>query len=64
MKAWFDWKAAKTEDSYIRYSRRHIHKQRERLKMELGLVLDAKVGKLVDAFVSEYTASSFQKRYG
>jgi len=32
--------------------------------MELGLVLDAKVGKLVDAFVSVYAASSFQKRYG
>jgi len=35
MKAWFGWKAAKTVDPYIGYSRRHIHKQRERLKMEL-----------------------------
>jgi len=36
MKAWFGWKAAKTVDPYIGYSRRHIRKQRERLKMELG----------------------------
>ena len=35
MKAWFGWKAAKTVDPYIGYSRRHIRKQRERLKMEL-----------------------------
>jgi len=36
MKAWFGWKAAKTVDPYIGYSRRHIHRQRERLKRELG----------------------------
>jgi len=35
MKAWFGWKAAKTVDPYIGYSRRHIHRQRERLKREL-----------------------------
>jgi len=35
MKAWFGWKAAKTVDPYIGYSRRHIRRQRERLKMEL-----------------------------
>jgi integrase len=35
MKAWFGWKAAKTVDPYIGYSRRHIRKQRERLKREL-----------------------------
>ncbi len=35
MKAWFGWKAAKTVDPYIGYSRRHIHKQRQRLKKEL-----------------------------
>jgi integrase len=35
MKAWFGWKAAKTVDPYIGYSRRHIHRQRERLQMEL-----------------------------
>ncbi len=35
MKAWFGWKAAKTVDPYIGYSRRHIRKQRERLKKEL-----------------------------
>lgn len=36
MKAWFGWKAAKTVDPYIGHSRRYIHKQRERLKRELG----------------------------
>ena len=36
MKAWFGWKAAKTVDPYIGYSRRYIRKQRERLKRELG----------------------------
>jgi integrase len=35
MKAWFGWKSAKTVDPYIGYSRRHIRKQRERLKSEL-----------------------------
>jgi integrase len=36
MKAWFGWKAAKTVDPYIGYSRRHIRRQRERLERELG----------------------------
>ncbi len=35
MKAWFGWKAAKTVDPYIGYSRRHIRRQRQRLKSEL-----------------------------
>lgn len=35
MKAWFGWKAAKTVDPYIGYSRRHIRRQRQRLKREL-----------------------------
>jgi len=35
MKAWFGWKTSKTVDPYIGYSRRHIRKQRERLKREL-----------------------------
>lgn len=35
MKAWFGWKAAKTVDPYIGYSRRHIRRQRKRLKKEL-----------------------------
>ena len=35
MKAWFGWKAAKTVDPYIGYSRRHIRRQRQRLKTEL-----------------------------
>lgn len=35
MMAWFGWKAAKTVDPYIGYSRRHIRKQRERLAREL-----------------------------
>lgn len=35
MMAWFGWKAAKTIDPYIGYSRRHIRKQRERLGREL-----------------------------
>ena len=35
MKAWFGWKAAKTVDPYIGYSRRHIRRQRQRLKKEL-----------------------------
>jgi len=35
MKAWFGWKAAKTVDPYVGYSRRHIRRQRERLKREL-----------------------------
>ena len=35
MKAWFGWKAAKTVDPYIGYSRRHIRRQRKRLRMEL-----------------------------
>lgn len=35
MKAWFGWKAAKTVDPYIGYSRRHIRRQRQRLKQEL-----------------------------
>jgi len=35
MKAWFGWKAAKTVDPYIGYSRRHIRRQRERLRREL-----------------------------
>jgi len=35
MKAWFGWKAAKTVDPYIGYSRRHIRTQRQRLKKEL-----------------------------
>jgi len=35
MKAWFGWKAAKTVDPYIGYSRRYIRKQRERLRREL-----------------------------
>ncbi len=35
MKAWFGWKAAKTVDPYIGYSRRHIRRQRQRLKNEL-----------------------------
>ncbi len=36
MKAWFGWRAAKTVDPYIGYSRRHIRRQRQRLKKELG----------------------------
>ena len=36
MMAWFGWKASKTVDPYIGYSRRHIRKQRERLARELG----------------------------
>ncbi len=36
MMAWFGWKASKTVDPYIGYSRRHIRRQRERLKRELG----------------------------
>lgn len=36
MMAWFGWKAAKTVDPYIGYSRRHIRKQRERLARELS----------------------------
>ncbi len=35
MKAWFGWKTAKTVDPYIGYSRRHIRRQRQRLKKEL-----------------------------
>lgn len=35
MMAWFGWKASKTVDPYIGYSRRHIRKQRERLAREL-----------------------------
>jgi len=35
MKAWFGWRAAKTVDPYIGYSRRHIRRQRERLRREL-----------------------------
>jgi len=35
MKAWFGWKAAKTVDPYIGYSRRHIRRQRQRLRGEL-----------------------------
>ena len=35
MKAWFGWKAAKTIDDYIGYSRRDIRKQRERLRREV-----------------------------
>jgi len=35
MKAWFGWKTAKTVDPYVGYSRRHIRRQRERLKREL-----------------------------
>lgn len=35
MMAWFGWKAAKTVDPYIGYSRRHIRRQRERLGREL-----------------------------
>lgn len=36
MMAWFGWKAAKTVDPYIGYSRRHIRRQRERLARELS----------------------------
>lgn len=36
MMAWFGWKAAKTVDPYIGYSRRHIRKQRQRLARELS----------------------------
>ena len=35
MMAWFGWKAAKTVDPYIGYSRRHIRRQRQRLRREL-----------------------------
>ena len=35
MLAWFGWKASKTVDPYIGYSRRHIHRQRKRLGREL-----------------------------
>ncbi len=35
MLAWFGWKRAETVDPYIGYSKRHIHKQRERLAREL-----------------------------
>ena len=36
MKAWFGWRSAKSIDPYIGYSRRHIRRQRERLKNELS----------------------------
>jgi hypothetical protein len=37
MRAWFGWKAAKTVDPYIRYSGRHIRRQRSRLKKRVGM---------------------------
>ncbi len=35
MMAWFGWRASKTVDPYIGYSRRHVRKQRQRLAREL-----------------------------
>lgn len=35
MKAWFGWKASRTVDPYIGYSRRHIKEMRGKLKQEL-----------------------------
>ena len=35
MKAWFGWKSTDTINDYIGYSRRHIHRQRQRLAREL-----------------------------
>ena len=36
MKAWFGWRASSSVDPYIGYSRRHIRRQRKRLKRELS----------------------------
>jgi len=36
MKAWFGWKASKTIDVYIGFSKRHIRRQRKRLTKEVS----------------------------